>query len=83
MPLPVLTERLKIWMLPTVAVIKHEKTTDYVVGLDELGGVEDFSTGLSMILSFHSLCGSVGQVKAGSVTGCCLQLVGGRRGVKS
>lgn len=38
-------ERLKIWMLPTVAVIKNEKTTDYIVGLDELGGVEDFSTG--------------------------------------
>ncbi|PSC73423.1 choline isoform B [Micractinium conductrix] len=41
---PFLTERLKIWMLPTVAVIKNEKTTDYIVGLDELGGVEDFST---------------------------------------
>ena len=38
-------ERLKVWMLPTLAVIKHEKTTDYVVGLDELGGVEDFPTG--------------------------------------
>ena len=32
-------------MLPTLAVIKHEKTTNYVVGLDELGGVEDFPTG--------------------------------------
>jgi hypothetical protein len=32
-------------MLPTLAVIKHEQTTDYIVGLDELGGVEDFSTG--------------------------------------
>lgn len=31
-------------MLPTLAVIKFEKTTDYVVGLDELGGTEDFST---------------------------------------
>lgn len=38
---PFLTERLKIWMLPTLAIIKHEKTTDYVVGLDDLGG-EDF-----------------------------------------
>lgn len=41
---PFLTERLKIWMLPTLAIIKNEKTTDYVVGLDELGGKEDFST---------------------------------------
>jgi hypothetical protein len=32
-------------MLPTLAIIKHEKTTDYVVGLDELGGSEDFSSG--------------------------------------
>jgi len=35
-------ERLKLWMLPTVAIIKEEKTTDYIVGLDELGGKEDF-----------------------------------------
>jgi len=32
-------------MLPTLAIIKNEKTTDYIVGLDELGGTEDFSTG--------------------------------------
>ena len=41
---PFLTERLKIWMLPTLALIKKEKTTDYVVGFDELGGVDDFQT---------------------------------------
>jgi len=35
-------ERLRVWMLPTLAIIKNEKTTDYVVGLDELGGKEDF-----------------------------------------
>lgn len=43
---PFLTERLKIWMLPTLAIIKSEKTTDYVVGFDELGGKEDFPTGV-------------------------------------
>jgi len=41
---PFLTERLKVWMLPTLALIKNEKTTDYVVGFDELGGVDDFQT---------------------------------------
>lgn len=41
---PFLTERLKIWMLPTIAIIKNEKVTDYIVGLDELGGAEDFTT---------------------------------------
>ena len=39
---PFLTERLKIWMLPTLAIIKHEKTTDYIVGFDEFGGNENF-----------------------------------------
>lgn len=29
-------------MLPTVAIIKHEKVEDYVVGFDELGGVNNF-----------------------------------------
>jgi hypothetical protein len=43
---PFLAERLKIWMLPTVAIVKNEKTTDYIVGLDDLGGVEDFDTGV-------------------------------------
>jgi hypothetical protein len=41
---PFLTERLKVWMLPTLALIKQEKVLDYVVGFDELGGRDDFST---------------------------------------
>ena len=41
---PFLTARLKIFMLPTLALIKHEKTVDYVVGFDDLGGSDDFST---------------------------------------
>ena len=31
-------------MLPTLALIQHEKTVDYVVGFDDLGGTDDFST---------------------------------------
>lgn len=41
---PFLTERLKIWMLPTLALIKFEKTVDYVVGFDDMGGKDDFET---------------------------------------
>ncbi|KAG2496146.1 hypothetical protein HYH03_005748 [Edaphochlamys debaryana] len=41
---PFLTERLKIWMLPTLALVQNEKTVDYVVGLDQLGGKDDFDT---------------------------------------
>jgi len=43
---PYLTEKLKVWMLPTLALIKAEKVIDYVVGFDDLGGKDDFSTGM-------------------------------------
>ena len=41
---PYLVEKLKIWMLPTLALIRQEKTVDYVVGFDDLGGKDDFTT---------------------------------------
>jgi len=41
---PFLTERLKIWMLPTLSLIKNEKVEDYVVGFDAVGGKDDFET---------------------------------------
>lgn len=41
---PYLTDKLKIWMLPTLALVKSEKVVDYVVGFDDMGGKDDFST---------------------------------------
>ncbi|KVH93325.1 thioredoxin domain-containing protein 9 homolog [Cynara cardunculus var. scolymus] len=41
---PFLAEKLKIVVLPTIALIKNAKVDDYVVGFDELGGSDDFST---------------------------------------
>jgi len=41
---PFLAERLRIIFLPTIAVVMKGKVTDYVVGFDDLGGVDDFST---------------------------------------
>uniref|UniRef100_A0A2P2J2W1 Uncharacterized protein MANES_07G065600 n=1 Tax=Rhizophora mucronata TaxID=61149 RepID=A0A2P2J2W1_RHIMU len=41
---PFLAERLKIVVLPTLALIKNAKVDDYVVGFDELGGTDEFST---------------------------------------
>jgi hypothetical protein len=41
---PYLTEKLKIWMLPTIALIKSEKVLDYVVGFEDLGGTDGFTT---------------------------------------
>ncbi|KAB1208474.1 hypothetical protein CJ030_MR7G022668 [Morella rubra] len=49
---PFLAEKLKITVLPTLALIKNAKVDDYVgvqhnvyqVGFDELGGTDEFST---------------------------------------
>ncbi|KAG4998464.1 hypothetical protein JHK85_029903 [Glycine max] len=41
---PFLAEKLKIVVLPTLALIKNAKVDDYVVGYDELGGTDEFST---------------------------------------
>ncbi|XP_067137910.1 thioredoxin domain-containing protein 9 [Centruroides vittatus] len=41
---PFLTDRLKIRILPTIALCKNGKVKDYIVGFDDLGGIDDFST---------------------------------------
>ncbi|KAI7987816.1 hypothetical protein LOK49_LG13G02323 [Camellia lanceoleosa] len=41
---PFLAEKLKIVVLPTLALIKSAKVDDYVVGFNELGGTDEFST---------------------------------------
>ncbi|XP_065668737.1 thioredoxin domain-containing protein 9 [Hydra vulgaris] len=39
-----LAQRLKIKVLPTLACIKDSKTKDYIVGFDDLSGIDDFPT---------------------------------------
>lgn len=39
-----LVERLRIKLLPTLCIAKDGKTVDYIVGFDELGGKDDFTT---------------------------------------
>lgn len=41
---PFLAERLRIMMLPTVMIIIDGKTDHSIVGFDELGGTDDFTT---------------------------------------
>jgi len=41
---PFLTDRLKIRVIPTMAVIKDAKTRDYIVGFTDLGNTDEFST---------------------------------------
>lgn len=41
---PFLTQRLRIKVLPTIALIKDSKTKDFIVGFADLGNCDDFST---------------------------------------
>lgn len=40
---PFVCERLNIWMLPSLVLVKDGKTEHTIVGLDEFGGEDDFS----------------------------------------
>jgi len=51
---PFLVEKLKIWMLPTLALIRQENTVDYVVGFEDLGGKDDFTTEVRLWSSVFS-----------------------------
>lgn len=41
---PFLTVRLRIKIIPTIALIVNSKTKDYIVGFTDLGNCDDFST---------------------------------------
>lgn len=54
---PFLCERLNIWMLPTMVLVKHSKTVHTISGLDELGGDRFTSQQLAFLLSKHGVLG--------------------------
>lgn len=39
-----ITERLRVKIIPTIALIKDSITKDYIVGFTDLGNCDDFST---------------------------------------
>lgn len=41
---PFLTERLRIRIIPTIALVKDSKTKDFIVGFTDLGNCDDYST---------------------------------------
>lgn len=43
---PFLTQRLRIQVIPTIALIKDSKTKDFIVGFTDLGNKDDFSTAM-------------------------------------
>lgn len=41
---PFLTQRLRIKVIPSIALIKDSKTKDFIVGFTDVGNCDDFST---------------------------------------
>lgn len=41
---PFLTERLRIKVIPSMALVKDGKTKDYIVGFADLGNTDEFTT---------------------------------------
>lgn len=41
---PFLVQRLMVKVLPTIVLVKDTKTKDFIVGFDDLGGHDEFST---------------------------------------
>lgn len=39
-----LAERLRIVVIPTIALVIDDKVADYIVGFDDFGGTDDFTT---------------------------------------
>jgi len=54
---PFLCERLNIFMMPTMLLVKDCKTVHQIRGFDELGGTDEFSSDfLAYVLSTHGVC---------------------------
>ena len=53
---PFLCERLNIWMLPTMVLVREGKTDHSIIGFDELGGNDNFQTEhLEQLLLKHNI----------------------------
>lgn len=54
---PFLVERLNIFMMPTLLLVKDCATVHQIRGFDELGGTDEFSADyLAYVLSGHGVC---------------------------
>lgn len=53
---PFLVEKLHIWMLPTIVLVKGGKTEHSIIGFDEFGGGDDFPTeAMEQVLLGHGI----------------------------
>ncbi|DBA03995.1 TPA: hypothetical protein N0F65_010648 [Lagenidium giganteum] len=67
-----LVQKLGIWMIPCIALIKGQKVVKMVQGLDELGGTDKFSTSfLAYYMSVHEVLKYDGPDPEGPTDECC------------
>lgn len=53
---PYLCEKLNIWMMPTIVLIKDRKTEHSIVGFDEFGGTDKFTrSDMAKVLAHHGM----------------------------
>ena len=53
---PYLVEKLNIYMMPTLVLIKDQETVRHIRGLDEFGGTDEFSSDMfAFVLSSHGV----------------------------
>lgn len=53
---PYVAEKLKIWALPTIVLIRDGKTDHSIIGFEEMGGRDDYSTEtLEKVLVAHEV----------------------------
>ncbi|ESL10181.1 ATP binding protein-like protein [Trypanosoma rangeli SC58] len=63
--LPVLAERFNVMMLPTLMLIEKKNTFHSIIGFDEFGGTDDFSTDtLVNVLSHYGMLNECGMFSA-------------------
>ena len=58
-------------MLPTLALIRSGKTVDYVVGFQDLGGVDDFPTSVLEARLLVRDCQPLSGIPGGTAMGTC------------
>ncbi|KPI90134.1 ATP binding protein-like protein [Leptomonas seymouri] len=62
---PSLPERFNVMMLPTLMLVEKQNTFHSIIGFDEFGGTDDFSTDtVKQVLAYHGMVNEKGMFAA-------------------
>lgn len=75
-----LVDKLGVWMIPCIALVKDQKVVKMVQGLDELGGTDKFSTAfLAYFIGLHDVLKYDGAEPEGPFDACGGAYAGGNQ----